>query len=168
MTALTLQAFAPGLLGFILVKVLVPAYYSRQDTKTPVRIAVRALVLGMVLNVIFVLTLLQTNWLPAHVGLAVATSISSLSNAIMLFRGLVAAGVYRARRGWGLMLTRVVLATLVMAALLLWLVPTAEAWLQFAIGTRVLWLTAAVSAGGASYFAAGWLFGLRPSQFRNR
>jgi putative peptidoglycan lipid II flippase len=115
-----------------------------------------------------VLTLLRTGWLPAHVGLAVATSISSLSNAIMLFRGLLAAGVYRARRGWGLMLMRVVVATAVMSVLLLWLVPAADDWAQFAIGTRVLWLAAAVAGGSASYFAAGWILGLRPSQFRNR
>jgi putative peptidoglycan lipid II flippase len=65
------------------------------------------------------------------------------------------------------MFMRVLLATLVMSALLLWLLPAADNWLQFGIGTRVLWLAAAVIGGGASYFAAGWLLGLRPSQFRN-
>ena len=166
MTALSLQAFGPGLIGFILVKVLVPAYYSRQDMKTPVRIAVRALLLGMVLNVIFVLALLQTGWLPAHVGLAVATSLSSLANATMLFRGLIAAGVYQARPGWRAMFIRVIAATAVMVALLLWLLPPAADWLQMAIAARIYWLAAAVASGAASYFIAGLLLGLRPAQFR--
>jgi putative peptidoglycan lipid II flippase len=168
MTAMSLMAFAPGLLGFILVKVLVPAYYSRQDTKTPVRIAVRALVFGMLLNVIFVFALLQTGWLPAHVGLAAATTLSSLSNAMMLYVGLLRAGVYRPGPAWRALLARSVLATIAMSALLVWWLPPAGDWIAMALRERIMWLAAAVAGGAAAYFAVGLLLGLRPSQFRVR
>jgi putative peptidoglycan lipid II flippase len=166
MSSFALRAFAPGLLGFILVKVLVPGFYSRQDMKTPVKIGARALVLGMVLNVVFVVTLLRTGWGPAHVGLAAATTLSSLSNATMLLRGLVAAGVYRARPGWSSLLVRVAVATSAMAAFLVWLNGAAGDWLAAGTSERIAWLGAAVGGGALVYFVAAWILGLRPAQFR--
>ena len=168
MAAAALQAFAPGLLGFILVKVLVPGFYSRQDSKTPVRIGVRALVFGMLLNVVFVVTLLRTGWAAPHVGLAAATTVSSLANATMLYRALLAADAYRPGAGWGGLLLRVGLASALMTGFLLWLVGTTGDWLVLSSGARILWLSAAVIGGGSIYFAAGWLVGLRPQQFRMR
>jgi putative peptidoglycan lipid II flippase len=168
MAAAALQAFAPGLLGFILVKILVPGFYSRQDSKTPVLIGVRALVLGMLLNVVFVVTLLRTGWAAPHVGLAAATTVSSLANATMLYRALLAADAYRPGAGWGGLFLRVGFATALMTGFLLWLVGTTGDWLVLSSGARILWLSAAVIGGGSIYFAAGWLVGLRPQQFRMR
>lgn len=168
MSALSLQAFAPGLLGFILVKVLVPGFYSRQDTRTPVLIGARALILGMILNVVFVVTLLRTNWGPAHVGLAAATTLSSLTNASLLFRGLRSAGVYRPRAGWSLLFLRVGIATAVMAAFLLWLCSRAGDWLALTTVVRVAWLVFAVAGGAVVYFVAGFSAGLRLREFRMR
>jgi len=168
MAGASLRAFAPGLLGFILVKILVSGYFSRQDTKTPVKIGVKALVLGMILNVIFVLTLLRTGWAPAHVGLAAATTLSSISNATMLFFGLRKANVYRPGPGWRSMFMRVGLATAVMTAFLIWLLTQAGDWLLMSTGSRIAWLGAAVLGGAAVYFAVGWTAGLRPGQFRVR
>ena len=168
MSAASLRAFTPGLLGFILVKVLVPGYYSRQDTKTPVRIGIRALAIGVVLNIAFVIVLLQTGWLPPHVGLAAATSISSLANAAMLYRGLVRADVYRARPGWGRLLARVAIACLVMAAGVLAIDARVGDWLAIDSVTRIFWLSVICAGGAAAYFAAGWVTGLRAAQFRSR
>jgi len=166
MSTASLRAFAPGLLAFILVKILVPGFYSRQDSKTPVRFGVRALLLGMVLNVIFVLTLLATGWAPAHVGLAAATTLSSLANASMLFTGLKRQGVYRPGAGWPALFLRVGIATAAMTAVLLALNARAGDWTLLQGPARVGWLTTLVVSGAGSYFLAGWLAGLRPAQFR--
>jgi putative peptidoglycan lipid II flippase len=166
MAAASLKAFAPGLLGFILVKVLVPGFYSRQDSRTPVRIGVRALLLGMVLNIVFVVTLLRTGWAPPHVGLAAATTLASFANATMLYRALLAAGVYQPTAGWRALFVRVGLATAAMSAYLLGLVGATGDWLMLSTGIRILWLCAAVIGGAGIYFATGWMLGLRPQQFR--
>ncbi|MDX1562138.1 MAG: lipid II flippase MurJ, partial [Gammaproteobacteria bacterium] len=167
MSAASLMAYTPGLLGFILVKVLVPGYFSRQDTKTPVKIGVRALGVGVVLNIVFVLVLLQTGWAPPHAGLAAATSLASLANAWMLYRGLVAAGVYRPLPGWPRVLTRIVVATAVMAVVVVFAASSAGDWLVLGSGLRILWLAGIVGGGAGIYFVAGWLMGLRPAQFRS-
>jgi putative peptidoglycan lipid II flippase len=166
MSSLALQAFAPGLLGFILVKVLVPGFYSRQDTTTPVRIGVRALVLGMVLNVVFVGGLLWTDWAPAHIGLAAATTLSSVSNATLLFLGLRRQGVYQPQSGWAPLFGQVAVATLVMSVFLIWWLSLAGDWLAMERLNRVLWLGAAVVGGAAAYFLVGLMLGLRLRQFR--
>jgi putative peptidoglycan lipid II flippase len=166
MAGASLTAFAPGLLGFILVKILVPGFYSRQDPRTPVRIAVKALALGMVLNVLFVVGLLATGFAAPHVGLAAATTLSSLVNAGMLYRGLRATGVYRPRPGWAALFRRVGAATAVMTGFLVGLLILAGDWLALSAAARVLWLAGAVLGGASIYFATGWIAGLRPSQFR--
>jgi len=163
-----LKAFAPGLLGFILVKVLVAGFYSRQDSRTPVLVGIRALLLGMVLNVIFVVVLLLTDWAAPHIGLAAATTISSLTNAILLYRGLIAAGVYRPRQDLRQIVIRVVLACAVMGVFLLWILDRAGDWLVMTLGQRALWLTVTVCGGATIYFATAWVVGLRVRQFRVR
>jgi putative peptidoglycan lipid II flippase len=167
MAGASLRAFAPGLLGFIAVKILIPGYFSRQDSKTPVKIGIRALLLGMVLNVVFVLALLQTDWAPAHVGLAAATTLSSLANAAMLYRGLRQAGVYRPAPGWGMLLLRIGLATALMAAFLVVLLARAGDWLAMSLVLRVAWLGTAVAGGAGVYLVGGWAAGLRPAQFKS-
>jgi putative peptidoglycan lipid II flippase len=166
MTTASLRAFAPGLIGFILVKVLAPGYFARQDTKTPVRIAVRALLLGMVLNVVFVLTLVGTGWAPAHSGLAAATTMSGIANASMLLGGLLAAGVYRPEAGWRGLAVRIGLGGVAMAAFLLGLGWLSGDWYTLDRWAQIGWLVTAVAGGAAVYFGTCWLFGLRPSQFR--
>ncbi len=165
MSAASLQAFAPGLIGFILVKVLAPGFYARQDTRTPVRIAIRALIFGMFCNVVFVLVLLNTGWAPAHAGLAAATSLSGFANATMLFRGL-RAGVYRPRAGWARLFMQVAGASVAMTLFLLWLTTEAGSWTALPLVLRIGWLSAAVAGGAAVYFLAGLLLGLRPRAFR--
>ncbi len=115
MAAASLRAYAPGLLGFILVKVLAPGYFARQDTRTPVRVGLQALTLGMMLSAAFVLVLLRTGWAPAHAGIAAATACSALVNAALLFAGLRRQGVYRARPGWTALAWRVAVPSAVMA-----------------------------------------------------
>ena len=166
MATASLLAFGPGLVGFILVKVLAPGYFSRQDTRTPVRIAVQALVLNSVLNIAFVLVLLRTGWAPAHAGLAAATSISGLYNAARLLVGLRRDGVYRPLPGWRALLLPVAGACAVMSLFVWWTLDEIGDWYVLGAWTRAGAILALVSAAVVVYFAACWLFGLRPSQFR--
>lgn len=168
MASASLTAYAPGLLGFILVKVLSPAYFARHDTRTPVRIGVLALVTSLVLNVVFVAVLLQTGWAPAHAGLAAATSCSALLNAALLFAGLRSTGVYRAGPAWGPLLARVAGASAAMAAFLLLMLTRTPDWAAIGGLPRVGALALLVAGGGAVYFAAAFVLGLRPRQLYRR
>ena len=166
MAAASLRAFAPGLVGFILVKVLAPGYFARQDTRTPVRIGVRALLVAMVLNVIFVLTLLYTGWAPAHAGLAAATTMSGLLNSTWLLTGLVRAGVYRSRGGWYPLFARVLGACIVMAAFVLWLLAALGDWYAMTAWSQVAALGLCVGGSASVFFGACYVFGLRTHHFR--
>jgi putative peptidoglycan lipid II flippase len=155
MAGLALVAYAVGLTGFILVKVLAPGFYARQDTRTPVRIAIIAMGANMVMNLLLIFPL-------AHVGLALATSLAAYVNAGLLYGGLRRQGVYRPQPGWPAFLVRVALATGALAALL-WLGPPAlPVWGAWGGGERALHLLAWVGAGMAVYATALLALGLRP------
>ena len=81
MTAIALQCYAPGLIVFSLAKVFVPAFYARQDTQTPVRVGLCAVLLNLVLNITFILTLPQD---VKHAGIAFATVLSSTFSMTVL------------------------------------------------------------------------------------
>ena len=166
MATWSLRAFAPGLVGFILVKVLAPGYFARQDTRTPVRIGVRALLLGMVLNVVFVLALLRTGWAPAHAGLAAATTLAALFNAGALLAGLVRSGVYRSRHGWRRLVLGVAGACAIMVALIEWLLWLLGDWSAMSTWSQIGAMGICVVGPGFAYFAACLAFGLRPRDFR--
>jgi putative peptidoglycan lipid II flippase len=168
MSAASLRAYAPGLLGFMLVKVLVPGYFARQDARTPVRIGIQALLLGMTLSLLFVVLLLQTGWAPAHAGIAAATACSALFNSVLLLSGLRRAGVYQARSGWGALTLRVLVPSAVLTAALLAALAVFGDWLVMGTLLRVTLLGLLVVGGGAVYFAACYLCGLRPHELRMR
>ena len=166
MASVSLVAFAPGLVGFILVKVLSPGYFARQDTRTPVRIGVQALLLSMLLNVVFVLTLINTEWAPAHTGLAAATTVSGLFNASMLLRGLLKTSVYRPRPGWGKLAVQVVLACIAMILFIGWLRGTFGSWFEMTTWAQIRLLAGSVTGSAAIYFATCWVCGLRSRDLR--
>ena len=168
MAAASVRAYAPGLVGFILVKVLAPGYFARQDTRTPVRIGVQALSLGMALNVIFVLTLAATRAAPAHAGIAAATACSGLYNAAFLLRGLRKGGVYRPRPGWRELVLVVAAASLLMTVALLGALHVFGDWLELGRLARVGRLALLVTGGGAVYVLVCAVLGLRPRDLRAR
>jgi putative peptidoglycan lipid II flippase len=168
MAAVSLYAYAPGLLGFILVKVLSPGYFARQDMRTPVRIGIQALVVSMALNVLFAVVLVQTEWAPAHLGIAAATSCTGLFNSALLLKGLLRSGVYRAQRGWRTLFTQVIGASVVMTGALLWILSRFGDWLLMSRLTRIASLLALVCSAALAYFAVCYLLGLRVRQLRLR
>ena len=168
MASLSLMAYALGLLGFILVKVLAPGYYARQDTRTPVRIGVIAMLANMLLNVLFVVPLVWLEIPGPHTGLALATACSAFLNAGLLLRGLRAEGVFRARPGWGRLLLQVLLANLVLALVVLLTAGNLAEWLSWGWLERVTRLVFSIASGALAYGAMLWLLGIRPAQLLER
>ncbi len=168
MARLSLMAYGLGLLGFMLVKVLAPGYFARQDTRTPVRIGIIAMVANMGMNLAFVVPLAMAGVEGPHAGLALATSLSAFINAALLFRGLRREGAYVAEPGWGGFALRLLVANLLLG-LLLWLAtPPLEAWVAAGLSERASWLAGLIGAAALTYFAALWLLGLRPSALLGR
>ena len=154
-----LVAYSVGLTGLILVKVLAPGFYARQDIRTPVRIAILTLVLTQAMNLAFI------GWL-RHAGLALSIGLASCINAALLWRGLLRRGAYRPQPGWGAFIARLAAALVVLGAVL-WLARTPDAgWLAMSATARMANLAGLVAAGIASYFAALWLLGFRLRDFR--
>ncbi len=166
MASLSLITYSLGLLGFTLVKILAPGYYARQDTKTPVRIGIIALVTNMAMNVVFVLSWIQLELPGPHAGLALATSLTAFLNAGLLWRGLRTAGVWSARPGWLRFFLQVAVACAVMAMLLFQFLPPLAAWLEAGWVVRCGWLAMAVLGGALAYAAVLLAVGLRPAALR--
>ncbi|MBK1631899.1 murein biosynthesis integral membrane protein MurJ [Thiohalocapsa halophila] len=155
----SLVAYSAGLTGFMAVKALVPGYYGRQDVRTPMRIALLAMVVNLLLSLALMIPF-------GHGGLAAATSLAALLNGGLLLAGLNRAGVYRPLPGWRLLLLRALAANLAMALLLWWLAgPTAD-WLETATAERVLRLAGVIGAAALVYGGALLALGLRPHHFR--
>jgi putative peptidoglycan lipid II flippase len=166
MATLSLMAYSFGLLGFILVKVLVPGYFARQDTKTPVKIGIIALLFNMVLNVAIVVPWYRMELPGPHAGLAIATSISSFLNAGLLYRGLRRDGILVHTPGWVRFLLRVVVASAVMAMLLYYFVPVQARWFEADFWQTCLWLAGAVAGGGVAYISVLLATGMRPAELK--
>ncbi|MEQ4539910.1 MAG: murein biosynthesis integral membrane protein MurJ [Billgrantia sp.] len=159
MAAMSLRAYAFGLVAFMLIKVLAPGFFARQNTKTPVKVGIIAMVANMVFNLILI-------WPLAHAGLALATALSAFLNAGLLGWLLHKQGVLVFQPGWGRYAVQLVGGCVVMSVGLAWLAPEWQQWLEWGVATRVQWLALLVVVGAAIYFA--WLaaLGVRPRHFR--
>ncbi|MBS9443469.1 murein biosynthesis integral membrane protein MurJ [Photorhabdus heterorhabditis] len=161
MTQNVLIAYCFGLMGIIIVKVLAPGFYSRQDIKTPVKIAIATLILTQLMNLVFIGPL-------KHAGLALSIGLAACFNASMLYWQLRKQNIFKPLAGWGVFLFKLVVAIAVMIAVLaviLWLMP---AWEQGNMAIRLLRLMMVVIAGAGSYFAALALMGFRLKDFAQR
>lgn len=166
MTALALRAYALGLIGFSFVKILAPAYFAREDTRTPVRIALIALATNLVLSIALAGYLSQSGFAGPHVGLAAATSVAAIVNAVLLYRGLHKDRVLVHSNGWPILVLRIALATMLMGAVLYQLQRPLQWWIAAAFAERLLWLAISIAAGASTYFVALAVLGARLSQFR--
>lgn len=155
MSVFSLQAYAIGLLAFMLIKVLAPGFYARQDMKTPVRIGVIAMVSNMVLNIILVVPF-HYLWHIGHVGLALATSLAAFLNAGMLFSQLRRQGIFQPRAGWFRFVLQLLAANGLMVAVLLGLGSVWSDWMAYVWWERVGYL-ALVCGAGALVYAGGLL-----------
>jgi len=159
MSATSLVAYSIGLTAIVMVKVLAPGFYARQDTKTPVRIGV----IAVGANILFSLLLFYPL---QHVGLALATSIAAFVNAGLLYIKLKQQNVFIPQPGWCLYLLKIFAASAIMGLFLLWAMSSPENWLAMGVGERVVRLFGLIAAGGGVYFIALLLSGLHLSALR--
>lgn len=157
MSATALQAFAIGVCGFIFVKVLAPGFFARQDTRTPMRIAVASVAVNVVLSIILVRSM-------AHTGLALAISIAAWVNAALLFVVLWRRGIFTPQPGWLWFSLRIFIAVALMGACLVTLDQPVQTWFDQTLAQRVWRLSILVTAGAGAYFVALLLLGIRPQQ----
>ena len=165
MASYSLMAYSLGLLAFMLIKVLATGYFAREDTKTPVKIGIIAMVANMLLNLVFVL-IFHFYWQIGHVGLALATSGSALLNAALLYRGLRSQGHIQSLGILKGYLLQVSIGLILMVIVLLvgnlyW-----TDWSNWSVWQRSLRLMALCLGGGAIYLIGLYLAGLRLKDFQ--
>lgn len=160
MTSRALVAYGIGLIGLILVKILAPGFYARQDIRTPVKIAIGVLIATQLMNLVFVPFI-------AHAGLALSIGLGACLNAGFLYAGLRRKEIYTPRPGWALFMARLAGAAFLMAGIAATMAAQFD-WiaLQAQPLTRIFSLFGIMIAAGATYFAALWLTGLRLRDFK--
>jgi putative peptidoglycan lipid II flippase len=181
MAALSLAALSLGLPAFALVKVLAPAFFARQDTRTPVRAGVSAMLANMVLNALFLALLfwlwhapgdLDQGWMAGlakvpglHVALALASALASYLNLSMLWTSLRREGIYDREPGWGQFMLRLVVACATMTLVLL---AGRAIWTDWNVGfwLRAMQLGVLVAGGGLAYVAVLFTMGFRIRDLR--
>jgi len=163
MTQQALIAYSVGLLGMILVKILAPGFYARQNIKTPVKVAIFTLVLTQVMNVIFVYVL-HLN----HAGLALALGLGACANAALLYYHLRKSKLYQPQAGWWVFLFKLAFALAVMGTVLHVAMGDAATWLEFSVMKRLMHLSLLVVLGMGVYFAVLFILGFRPKDFSRR
>jgi putative peptidoglycan lipid II flippase len=160
MTGRALIAYGVGLIGLILVKILAPGFYAKQDIKTPVKIGIGVLIATQLMNLAFV------PWI-AHAGLALSIGLGACINAVFLYWGLRRRGIYSPQKGWGIFLLRLVGALFLLAGVALWTAGQFD-WLglQSAPAKRVAALMLVLLACAATYFGSLIAMGFRFGDFR--
>jgi len=168
MASLSLKAYAAGLIAFMLIKVLAPGFFARQDMRTPVRIGVIAMVLNMLFNLLLVIPL-HKYWQVGHLGLAAATSLSAFINAILLFISLRKKAIYQPSKGWLRFFVGLVSSVLVMLLVLVQLLEIGggteayyhQDWLQ-----RITSIGLLCGIGFMTFVVSLFVFGFRLSDMR--
>jgi putative peptidoglycan lipid II flippase len=165
MAGYSLMAYSLGLPAFILIKILASGFYARQDTKTPVRIGIQAMLLNMVLNVMFVVSMLNSEFIAPHVGLALATTASAYFNATMLALRLKKDAIIEGFEALSLLLLRILLACCAMSLVILLLSPEVGNWSQWQWFDRVYQLAILIVSAILCYALMLWIMGFRRDHF---
>lgn len=167
MAAYSLMAYSLGLPAMILIKILASGFYARQDTRTPVRIGIQAMCLNMVLNVVFVVSMLEYDFIAPHVGLALATTASAYFNATMLALRLKKHSIIESFETFALPVLKILIACCVMSLVILSISPASDLWAQWQWFERVYQLSLLILPAILCYLLMLWIMGLRRDQFAN-
>lgn len=168
MAAISLTAMSLGVPAFMLSKVLAPAFYARQDTKTPMRAAIWTVAANVVLTIVLTTPLWLFEVPGAHGGIALATALAGVVNAALLWHYLRRRGIFAPEAGWGVYFARLLGACVAMAVVVLALRVWVGDWTGIAsVWHRVGWLGLTIGAGAATYGVAMLALGLRPRHLRH-
>ncbi|MDD3885020.1 MAG: murein biosynthesis integral membrane protein MurJ [Gallionella sp.] len=156
-----LVGYSVGLIGLILVKILAPGFYAKQDIRTPVKIGIATLIATQLMNLAFI------GWIQ-HAGLALSIGLGACFNSAILFYFLRKRGIYQPEAGWPKFALKLALALLALG-LALWLgMGTEQHWLESHGWARIAHLSGLVAGGATAYFAALFLLGFRLRDFHKR
>lgn len=161
MTSHALIGYSIGLIGMILVKILAPGFYARQDIKTPVKIGIATLVATQLMNALFI------GWI-AHAGLALSIGLGACLNSAILYYFLRKKDIYQPEPGWLVYFLKLSIAMLALGLALWFGMGTQESWLTGSGWTRIVRLTGLVAGGIFIYFAVLAVLGFRPRDFSRR
>jgi putative peptidoglycan lipid II flippase len=161
MTRQALMAYSVGLVGIIMVKILAPGFYARQNIATPVKIGILTLVATQTLNLALIVPL-------KHAGLALAISLGACLNAALLYRGLRRDGAYHPVPGWPVFLLKVGASVGFMAIVLFTTMGEASWWLAAGWEKKIPAVAGLVILGAAVYAGCLLAFGFRPRDFSRR
>src|SRR5262245_25539409 len=161
MTRQALMAYSVGLIGIIMVKILAPGFYARQNIVTPVKIGILTLFATQALNLALVAPL-------KHAGLALSISLAACLNAALLYRGLRRSGAYTPVPGWPVFLLKVGASVGFMAVVLFTTMGEASWWLAAGWQKKIPAVIGLVLLGGAVYGGCLFAFGFRPRDFSRR
>ena len=161
MTRQALVAYSVGLVGMILVKILAPGFYARQNIATPVKIGIVTLVATQLMNLGLVGPL-------RHAGLALAIGLGACLNALLLYLNLRRQGIYAPQPGWLVFVLKVLASVSLMAIVLFTTMGESAWWLQAEGHLKVPAVLGLVALGAAVYGACLFAFGFRPRDFSRR
>jgi putative peptidoglycan lipid II flippase len=161
MTRQALVAYSLGLVGMILVKILAPGFYARQNVLTPVKIGVLTLVATQLMNLAFIVPL-------RHAGLALAIGLGACLNAVLLYRNLRAQGIFVPQPGWGAFALRLLGAVAAMGLALYLAMGSTAWWLQAGWQAKLPALLGLVLLGTAVYGGVLYALGIRPAEYSRR
>lgn len=161
MTQQATIAYSFGLMGLIMIKVLAPGFYARQNIKTPVKIALFTLFSTQLMNMIFIGQF-------KHAGLALAIGLGACLNASLLYYHLRKGNYYKPHAGWGQFLIKLFVALVLMGLTLFYLKGDSSLWLEYSISKRLMYLVMLILAGFVAYFGSLWMMGLRLKSFIRR
>ena len=161
MTQQALVAYSAGLVGMILVKILAPGFYARQNVLTPVKIGIFTLIATQAMNLAFIAPL-------RHAGLALAIGLGACLNAFLLFWMLRKRGIYTPQPGWGVFVLKILASVGFMAVVLFTTMGEAGWWLSASGARKVTAVLGLVVLGSAAYGACLLAFGFRPRDFSRR
>lgn len=165
MASYSLIAYGIGLPAFLLIKIFAPAFFARQNTKTPVRIGIIALISNMFYNLLFVLPMIWLDFIAPHTGLALASSLSAWQQALMLYRQLGRDEIYRASQPLVKFAWRSIPALAILILTLWW--STSAEWVTLSAPQRIARLLSIIGFGALAYLVGLLAMGFRPKHLSN-
>jgi len=163
MSRTALVGYSVGLIGLILVKILAPGFYARQNIRTPVKIGIVTLLATQAMNLLFVFGMELH-----HAGLALSIGLGACLNSAILFYFLRKLGVYTPEPGWGKFFIKLCAALLALGLTLWFGMGSEQYWLSTHGWLRIIHLAGLVAAGVAVYFAVLFALGFRLKDFAKR
>jgi putative peptidoglycan lipid II flippase len=165
MSSYSLKGYALGLFAFMLIKVLVPGYFARQDMRSPVRTGIISMAANIAMKPIVVFPMFFF-WGLGHVGLALTTALAAYVNAFLLYLGLRRQQIYSPASNWPTLWFRYGFANVVLASVLLSFLHYWSDWQYWGTMARMPRLMVICAVGLIAYLVALFAVGVRIKDFK--